>query len=77
VLAPLRRRRWISRLESLHHNDRLHGESKSGRVQREQLDEHSRVACRHFGYDWQSRVVHKRNVEKIVGAYRVMRALGW
>ena len=64
-------------LDTLLAHFRLHGDSKSGRVQREQFDEQYRVASRHFGDDWQSRVVHKLNVEKIVGAYRVMRALGW
>jgi glycosyltransferase involved in cell wall biosynthesis len=64
-------------LDTLLAHFRLHGESKSGRVQREQFDEQYRVAGRHFGADWRSRVVHKLNVEKIVGAYRVMRALGW
>jgi glycosyltransferase involved in cell wall biosynthesis len=64
-------------LDALLAHFRLHGRSKSGRVQREQFDEQYCVASKHFGADWQSRVMHKLNVEKIVGAYRVMRALGW
>ena len=56
---------------------RLHEASKSGRVNRRQFDEGYRVACRYVGRDWVSRAVHRFNVEKIVWAYRVMRALGW
>jgi glycosyltransferase involved in cell wall biosynthesis len=55
---------------------RLHGASKSGRVNREQFDEQYRVAGRYFGADRTSRWVHRFNVEKIVWAYRVMRAVG-
>jgi glycosyltransferase involved in cell wall biosynthesis len=64
-------------LDTLLAHFRLHGASKSGRVQREQFDEQYRVAARYFGNDWRSRAIHKLNVEKIVGAYRIMRALGW
>ena len=56
---------------------RLHATSKSGRVNRRQFDEQYRVARRYLGRDHVSRVVHKLNVEKIVGAYRLMRAVGW
>jgi glycosyltransferase involved in cell wall biosynthesis len=52
---------------------RLHPQSKSGRVNREQFDEGYRVACRYFDGDALSRVVHRVNVEKIVWAYRAMR----
>lgn len=56
---------------------RLHGASKSGRVNREQFDEQYRVACRYFGNDRVSRLVHRFNVEKIVWAYRALRLLRW
>ena len=55
---------------------RLHETSKTGQVNREQFDEQYRVACRYVGADRVSRWVHRFNVEKIVWAYRVMRALG-
>ena len=55
---------------------RIHGTSKSGKVNREQFDEQYRVACRYAADDRASRWVHRFNVEKIVWAYRVMRALG-
>ena len=55
---------------------RLHETSKTGQVNREQFDEQYRVACRYVGDDRLSRWVHRFNVEKIVWAYRVMRALG-
>jgi glycosyltransferase involved in cell wall biosynthesis len=55
---------------------RVHETSKSGRVNREQFDEQYRVAGRYFGGDRVSRWVHRFNVEKIVWAYRVMRAAG-
>jgi glycosyltransferase involved in cell wall biosynthesis len=55
---------------------RLHGQSKSGQVDRRQFDEQYRVARRYFDGDWVSRAVHRFNVEKVVWAYRVMRALG-
>ena len=55
---------------------RLHETSKTGRVDRGQFDEQYRVACRYVGRDWVSRGVHRFNVEKIVWAYRVMRAVG-
>lgn len=55
---------------------RIHPTSKSGRVNREQFDEGYRVACRYFGDDKQSKLVHKFNVEKIVWAYRLMCAVG-
>ncbi len=64
-------------LPSLVAHFRYHETSKSGRVRREQFDEQYRVASRYFGDDWRSRVVHKFNVEKIVAAYRLMRAVGW
>ena len=54
---------------------RLHESSKTGQVNREQFDEQYRVACRYVGDDRMSRWVHRFNVEKIVWAYRVMRAL--
>jgi len=54
---------------------RLHGSSKSGRVDRRQFDEGYRVARRYLGRDWASRAAHRLNVEKIVWAYRVMRTL--
>jgi glycosyltransferase involved in cell wall biosynthesis len=52
---------------------RIHPQSKSGRVNREQFDEGYRVACRYFGSDRMSRWAHRFNVEKIVWAYRLMR----
>jgi GT2 family glycosyltransferase len=55
---------------------RLHAASKTGRVDRRQFDEQYAVACRHFGRDRLSRVIHRFNVEKIIWAYRVMRLLG-
>jgi glycosyltransferase involved in cell wall biosynthesis len=55
---------------------RLHETSKTGQVNREQFDEQYRVACRYAGDDRASRWVHRFNVEKIVWAYRVMRAVG-
>lgn len=55
---------------------RLYPGSKSGAVKREQFDEQYRVACRYFGDDRVSRLVHRFNVEKIVWAYRLMRLLG-
>jgi glycosyltransferase involved in cell wall biosynthesis len=55
---------------------RLHGGSKTGQVNRGQFDEQYRVACRYFAGDRASRWVHRFNVEKIVWAYRVMRAVG-
>jgi glycosyltransferase involved in cell wall biosynthesis len=55
---------------------RLHETSKTGQVNREQFDEQYRVAGRYFGDDRASRWVHRLNVEKIVWAYRVMRAVG-
>ncbi|MEX0655377.1 MAG: glycosyltransferase family 2 protein [Phycisphaeraceae bacterium] len=55
---------------------RVHRESKSGQINREQFDEQYRVACRYFDNDRASRFVHRCNVEKIVLAYRTMRRLG-
>jgi glycosyltransferase involved in cell wall biosynthesis len=55
---------------------RFHPTSKSGAVSREQFDEQYRVAARYFGRDWRSSAVHRFNVEKIVWAYRLMRAVG-
>jgi glycosyltransferase involved in cell wall biosynthesis len=55
---------------------RIHRDSKSGKVNREQFDEGFRVAERYFGEDWISRIAHRVNVEKIVWAYRMMRWLG-
>ena len=52
---------------------RLHAASKSGGVDRRQFDEQYRVACRYFGRDWVSRAIHRFNIEKIIGAYRVLR----
>jgi hypothetical protein len=55
---------------------RLHEASKSGDFNRRQFDEGYEVARRYFGGDWQSRLAHRFNVEKIVWAYRVMRWAG-
>ena len=55
---------------------RLHAASKTGRVDRRQFDEQYAVACRYAGADRLSRWVHRFNVEKIVWAYRAMRAMG-
>jgi glycosyltransferase involved in cell wall biosynthesis len=55
---------------------RIHPQSKSGRVNREQFDEGYRVACRYFETDRTSRWIHRFNVEKIVWAYRLMRLAG-
>lgn len=55
---------------------RMHGQSKSGQVNRRQFDEQFAVASRYFGSDRMSRVVHRFNVGKIVWAYRMMRVLG-
>jgi glycosyltransferase involved in cell wall biosynthesis len=54
---------------------RLHAQSKSGRVERGQFDEQYQVASRFFANDHLSRFIHRFNVEKIVLAYRTMRAL--
>jgi glycosyltransferase involved in cell wall biosynthesis len=54
---------------------RLHGQSKSGRVERGQFDEQYRVASRYFAGDRVSRAIHRVNVEKIVWSYRLMRLL--
>jgi glycosyltransferase involved in cell wall biosynthesis len=55
---------------------RLHETSKSGAFDRRQFDEGYAVACRHFGGDRVSRILHRLNVEKIVWAYRGMRWVG-
>jgi glycosyltransferase involved in cell wall biosynthesis len=55
---------------------RLHESSKTGATSREQFDEQYRVACRYVGDDRVSKWVHRFNVEKIVWAYRAMRAIG-
>jgi glycosyltransferase involved in cell wall biosynthesis len=55
---------------------RLHGQSKSGKVDRRQFDEQYRVAGRYLGNDHLSRIIHRINIEKIVLAYRAMRLLG-
>ncbi len=55
---------------------RIHGSSKSGKVDRRQFDEQYQVAGRYFDGDWVSRIVHRMNVEKIVWSYRVMRMMG-
>jgi glycosyltransferase involved in cell wall biosynthesis len=55
---------------------RVHEQSKTGRINREQFDEGYRVACRYFSGDTASRISHRFNVEKIVWAYRMMRLLG-
>jgi len=55
---------------------RLHGQSKSGAVNRSQFDEQYAVAIRYFGGDSTSRAVHRFNVEKIVWSYRLLRLLG-
>ena len=55
---------------------RIHGQSKSGQVNREQFDEGYRVAKRYCNGRPISRVMHRFNVEKIVWAYRVLRVLG-
>ena len=44
---------------------------------REQFDEGYRVACRHVGSDWVSRLVHRLLAERTVLAYRVFAWLGW
>jgi hypothetical protein len=56
---------------------RLHAQSKSGAVNREQFDEGYRVACRYFDGDRASKFAHRMHVEKIVWAYRTMRLLGF
>ncbi len=55
---------------------RIHPQSKSGGVNREQFDEGYRVACRYLGSDRSSRIIHRFNVEKIVWAYRLLRWIG-
>jgi glycosyltransferase involved in cell wall biosynthesis len=55
---------------------RIHSQSKSGAVNREQFDEGYRVACRYLEKDPINRWLHRLNVEKIVWAYRAMRLLG-
>jgi glycosyltransferase involved in cell wall biosynthesis len=55
---------------------RIHDQSKSGQVNREQFDEQYRVAARFFNGDLRSRLAHRFHVEKIVWAYRLMRLLG-
>ena len=55
---------------------RIHSQSKSGAVNREQFDEGYRVACRYLDGDRANRWMHRLNVEKIVWAYRLMRLLG-
>lgn len=52
---------------------RLHGASKSGRVDRRQFDEGYEVARRYCDADRVSRIAHRMNVEKIVWAYRILR----
>jgi glycosyltransferase involved in cell wall biosynthesis len=56
---------------------RLHKQSKSGAVNREQFDEGYRVACRYFDGDRRSQFAHRLHVEKIVWAYRALRVLGF
>ena len=63
-------------LDSVLAQFRIHSDSKSGKVNREQFDEGFRVAQRYFGDDQISRLAHRLNVEKIVWAYRAMRLLG-
>ncbi len=55
---------------------RLHGQSKSGAVNRAQFDEQYAVASRYFDGDSTSRVIHRLNVEKIVWSYRLLRLFG-
>jgi len=55
---------------------RVHGGSKTGRINRAQFDEGYAVARRHFGGDGASLLVHRFNVEKIVWAYRVLQRMG-
>jgi glycosyltransferase involved in cell wall biosynthesis len=55
---------------------RVHGKSKTGRIDRRQFDEGYQVAGRYFGGDRMSRWVHKFHVEKIVLAYRVLNLVG-
>lgn len=55
---------------------RIHDQSKSGQMNREQFDEQYRVAARFFEGDVISRWMHRFHVEKIVWAYRLMRLIG-
>jgi glycosyltransferase involved in cell wall biosynthesis len=55
---------------------RLHAASKTGRVDRRQFDEQYQVARRHAGPDRLSLWLHRFNVEKIVWAYKLLKALG-
>jgi glycosyltransferase involved in cell wall biosynthesis len=55
---------------------RVHGGSKTGRINRAQFDEGYAVARRHFAGDRASLLVHRFNVEKIVWAYRLLQRLG-
>jgi glycosyltransferase involved in cell wall biosynthesis len=55
---------------------RVHAQSKTGRINRDQFDEGYRVALRYIGNDRISKWVHRFNVEKIVWAYRLMSLVG-
>lgn len=55
---------------------RVHGSSKTGRINRAQFDEGYTVAARHAAGDRVSLGIHRFNVEKIVWAYRVLQRLG-
>jgi glycosyltransferase involved in cell wall biosynthesis len=70
LCEPVRVERELARF-------RIHGQSKSGKVNRGQFDEQYQVAIRYFNGDWRSRWAHRFNVEKIVWAYRLMRMVRW
>ena len=55
---------------------RVHGGSKTGRINRAQFDEGYTVARRHAAGDRASLLVHRLNVEKIVWAYRLLQCVG-
>jgi glycosyltransferase involved in cell wall biosynthesis len=55
---------------------RVHGHSKTGKIDRRQFDEGYAVAGRYVGDDRVSRLVHRCHVEKIVWAYRVLNLIG-
>jgi len=55
---------------------RWHDTSKSGSGHRRQFDEQYAVACRYFGDDRASRIIHRLHVEKIVWSYRLLKLLG-
>ncbi len=63
-------------LDRLLSHFRMYPTSKSGASVTDRFDEGVRVAERYYGSDWQSRVIHRLNVAKIVWSYRVMKLLG-